>query len=1396
MGLSTAVNAAARATERNPTDAQKESGNYAKGKVRLHGLEIAIENPKGGKRAGTDKGGKAWSVTMPAHYGYVKGTEGKDGDHVDVYIGPKPDSDKVWVVDQIDAGSKRFDEHKVMMGYASKADAVSDYKRAFSDGKGSDRIGSVTELSVGAFKDWLRNGDTMKPMAKANTGLSRATGGRVGYSDGGAPEQSATFQIRQNANGTVSVVNVRTGQVMSTHTSPSSARNAAGSWNSSGRNHGGAVGYSGGGSPFGERMGLSTEMLPYEAMESDGPDVLAREPAPRRGPNGFDGPAVTPGWREALGAMLNETADNPHIPAMGMGIANIVGGARSLMDDDPSLLHKAAGLSQMITGGLTPASMIRPAAKVLDPLWNTWPRYAATYGALGAPRAAEAVMDAMDERTERGYDGGGAVPLSDSGPLPSQDWPETYDPQGPRDALGSIGSGIASGLSSLRDPAWEERVLAATRDREALDAFAGREAENLVTGAGTAGLSGLGALLKKAAPAALGAGLGAFGLSSSAGSAEPGGSDLEATKKRIQALEDEASGFKKEMDEWQERRKAMMPKNRAPSDAIDPRTEKRKDEGYFQADENYNKAKQSYDLLKGKEGTISKLQATLDPEYQRNQREAQQRHAQLLEQQEQFRPFKEKYPKAYANWYYIPIAVGAGLASTTALGQKGVQWLKNRPWHKMVDEAQQGWKDADLSIVPTMKALAEKNKTFDKGVAAAEESAKALDTPGWQLWKGDAYKGDRFWKPALPTTIGGLGALEAGQIPFQHDIKILGWDKAKEHISPEDLKMMFGSAAISAGTASTLGKVLKYGVPDSIAPIERSKGLAGLGTTAPALRKSMNDAGLTPLPPVPSPRGGRGKGDISTADIRKLLQPEGQAGEAPLPTRPFGGSPRSAESTPGTSEAPVAGKRKTSPVQQEVQKEVAKKKVAKKLDQMDDAASKAARRAAEKKWGNLPEEANGGRIMHDKHHSHFQPRKTGRFAGGPVYPQHGGDADDSQGILGVMPSAMEYADGGPTSLGSRSIISKPAKNIASKYEVHAGNIKVPDYLVPRFTGSKPANDRKDGGATGKGGGYPYYPPDYSGKGDPATNDLVFAERKKRDIGGRTVEEIEAPQPDYTYGKPRWPNLDPRAYFDRPTLSRYANEDGLSRAKEAAIAALPAMALSAGLRDRTMSSVKEADAMRAYERALFGEGRHKPYDLGIRGGQSDPKGSLRGGRSYKDSARDLFEKRGVGNAEYNSATQPYRPEAGPRPANDYLPQGWSIAKQHGGAVAGYDHGGVVSGPIVGDHGGRSDTRPVSVESGSFVIPADVVAYLGEGNTLRGFKVLESQFGATEPTQAAATGGAVPIKISDGEYSLSPAQVARAGGGSVDQGHALLDKMVLALRQKHIAQLKSLPAPAKS
>jgi len=146
-----------------PTEAQKEAGNYKKRHVTVQGLGISIENPKGSKRCGTDAHGKPWEVTMPADYGYIKRTEGADGDHVDVYLGPDRLSPHAFIVNQKDLRTGKFDEHKVMLGFGSKSAAINCYRNGFSDGKGRDRMSSIESMNVDQFKHWLRNMDTTRP---------------------------------------------------------------------------------------------------------------------------------------------------------------------------------------------------------------------------------------------------------------------------------------------------------------------------------------------------------------------------------------------------------------------------------------------------------------------------------------------------------------------------------------------------------------------------------------------------------------------------------------------------------------------------------------------------------------------------------------------------------------------------------------------------------------------------------------------------------------------------------------------------------------------------------------------------------------------------------------------------------------------------------------------------------------------------------------------------------------------------------------------------------------------------------------------------------------------------------------------------------------------------------
>jgi hypothetical protein len=145
-----------------PTPAQLQSGNYRKGRVRLYGLDIAIETPQGQPRLGKSDG-KPWRVICMAHYGDISGTRGADGDPVDCYVGPSPESNRVFVVNQ-NGKDGAFDEHKVMLAFADEDAARAAYMGSYE--RGWTGLGSMVSATVEQFRWWLKFGDTTKPFSK------------------------------------------------------------------------------------------------------------------------------------------------------------------------------------------------------------------------------------------------------------------------------------------------------------------------------------------------------------------------------------------------------------------------------------------------------------------------------------------------------------------------------------------------------------------------------------------------------------------------------------------------------------------------------------------------------------------------------------------------------------------------------------------------------------------------------------------------------------------------------------------------------------------------------------------------------------------------------------------------------------------------------------------------------------------------------------------------------------------------------------------------------------------------------------------------------------------------------------------------------------------------------
>jgi N12 class adenine-specific DNA methylase len=166
--LDTAAHEAATSPQNDlpePSQAQKEAGNYKMGHLSgddVQGLRISVENPQGSTRSGTSPDGAAWSNTMAAHYGYVKGSEAADGDHVDVFVGPNAaTAPNVYVVDQINADGS-YDEAKALMGFTSEAEALAAYKGSYSK---DWKVGPVTAMSMDEFKAALADGRLKKPLS-------------------------------------------------------------------------------------------------------------------------------------------------------------------------------------------------------------------------------------------------------------------------------------------------------------------------------------------------------------------------------------------------------------------------------------------------------------------------------------------------------------------------------------------------------------------------------------------------------------------------------------------------------------------------------------------------------------------------------------------------------------------------------------------------------------------------------------------------------------------------------------------------------------------------------------------------------------------------------------------------------------------------------------------------------------------------------------------------------------------------------------------------------------------------------------------------------------------------------------------------------------------------------
>ncbi len=157
--LSAKIEAASAEVNTDPTEAQKEAGNYKKGHVQVGTFDITIEQPQGSVRKGTDADGKQWESKMNNTYGYIRGAVGVDGDHIDVFLSNDIDGwngRKVYVVDQYNPDGS-FDEHKVMLGFNDQDEAKGDYLANYEQGWENGRRIYITGVNLEDFEKWIES---------------------------------------------------------------------------------------------------------------------------------------------------------------------------------------------------------------------------------------------------------------------------------------------------------------------------------------------------------------------------------------------------------------------------------------------------------------------------------------------------------------------------------------------------------------------------------------------------------------------------------------------------------------------------------------------------------------------------------------------------------------------------------------------------------------------------------------------------------------------------------------------------------------------------------------------------------------------------------------------------------------------------------------------------------------------------------------------------------------------------------------------------------------------------------------------------------------------------------------------------------------------------------------
>lgn len=121
----------------------KTANDPVKKFIHVQGIPVMLEWLKGDTRQ--YKSG--FSKKMKTDYGYIPATVDTDGEQLDVYVGPKRDSELVFVIDQLrDDGN--FDEQKIMLGYSDEETAEKSYLQHMPQ----HRLGHISRVTMEEFK--------------------------------------------------------------------------------------------------------------------------------------------------------------------------------------------------------------------------------------------------------------------------------------------------------------------------------------------------------------------------------------------------------------------------------------------------------------------------------------------------------------------------------------------------------------------------------------------------------------------------------------------------------------------------------------------------------------------------------------------------------------------------------------------------------------------------------------------------------------------------------------------------------------------------------------------------------------------------------------------------------------------------------------------------------------------------------------------------------------------------------------------------------------------------------------------------------------------------------------------------------------------------------------------